>query len=113
MRNFLMYLALSFLILFSTGSLEARNKVVVVKQRHTKVKIVKAKPLRPRSIEMRPTKIRTGYIWVDGYWKWNNRYRKYVWINGRTFKNKKNKVWIQGQWSKTRGGYFYTRGHWA
>lgn len=65
------------------------------------------------SIVVRPTTIRTGYIWVDGYWKWNNRYRKYVWINGRTIKNKKNKVWIQGHWSKNGGGYFYARGYWA
>lgn len=113
MKDFLKYSAFIFLIVLSAGSLAASNKIIVVKQRPVRAKVVIVKPVTPRAAIIRPTHIRTGYIWVDGYWKWHGRHKKYVWINGRVVKHKKNKHWVSGHWSKKYGGYYYVRGHWA
>ena len=113
MNNFFKYCALTFLILISAGILEARPKVVVTKQHKVRAKVVVAKPMRPTHIVARPASIRSGYIWIDGYWQWHGGVNKYVWINGKTVKKRKNKTWIAGRWSKTRGGFIYVKGRWA
>ena len=68
MKYFLKHSALIFLILLSAGSVEARYKVVVAKPHSVKGKVVVVKPIRPKSMAMRPVNIKTRYIWVDGYW---------------------------------------------
>ena len=112
MKNFLTIGLLAFLFAFSGNTLAGKRKVVVVKSKATKTRVVKVKPVA-RQITVKPSFIRPGYMWTEGYWKWNNRSKTYIWINGKVIRKKKNKAWINGHWTRRSGGYYYVRGHWA
>lgn len=53
------------------------------------------------------------YIWVDGYWAWDYRYREYVWIQGYwAMAPYAGAVWIPGYWEYYRGGYRWIDACW-
>lgn len=71
------------------------------------------KPIAPKHRLVRPATVKVGYVWVDGYWKWNSRNHRYVWVNGRVVKAKKNKVWVNGYWARRGSGFIYVKGRWG
>ena len=82
-----------------------------VKPRYKRVVVVK--PVRPNVYVNKHIQLKSGYAWMDGHWKYNNRTHNYVWVNGHAKKIKRGKVWVSGRWNKVRGGYTYVRGFWA
>lgn len=93
----------------------AQKQIVIkkeVKRKRTK-RVVVVKPRRSTRVVTRTTVVRPGYVYIDGYWKWNNKRRTYVWVDGRYVKKKKNKVWVTGTWVKVSGGWTYKQGYWA
>ena len=78
------------------------NKKVVVKTNRGVVN----KPNRPKIIVNRPSYNRPGYVWVEGYWKWNRFKRKYVWKKARWKKIKRNHQWVPGYWHMTPSGFY-------
>jgi hypothetical protein len=53
------------------------------------------------------------YIWVDGYWTWDSRYREYVWIQGYwALAPYSGAYWIPGYWEHYRNGYRWVEACW-
>ena len=75
-------------------------------------RVVVAKPNRPRVIVNRPSYNRPGYIWRDGYWRWNDFYGQYIWQEARWLKIKRNHFWVPGFWQITAGGFLWVEGYW-
>jgi len=50
------------------------------------------------------------YIWVDGYWAWNNGWgwRRGSWV----VKPHHDAVWVRGSWEKHPRGHVWVGGHW-
>ena len=70
----------SFLIsffLFSNITIAQKDMV------KNKYKIVKVKPNHPKTIIVKPKKIRRNYVWIKGHWKWSLRIGRDVWVKGK------------------------------
>ena len=74
--------------------------------------VVVSKPRRPGIIVKRPNYQRRGYVWVEGYWKWNAFFGQYMWQKARWIKIKRNHFWVPGFWEVTPGGFFWVEGYW-
>jgi hypothetical protein len=62
-------------------------------------------------VEVRAVVPRPGYVWVDGYYRWNGR--GYVWMPGRwTAPPRARAVWVPGRWVQNRHGWHYIEGRW-
>ena|SRR5437867_2011484 len=57
-------------------------------------------------------KHKAGYVWASGYWSWNERGRKHVWVPGRLLKEKRGQRWVPDQWIEKNGRYQFSEGHW-
>ncbi len=65
----------------------------------------------PPIIEARLAAPGPGYVWIDGYQRWNGR--GYYWVPGRwTAKPRAKAVWMKGHWEKGRKGWYYVDGRW-
>ncbi len=52
-----------------------------------------------------------GYVWVDGYHRWDGR--DYVWVPGKWERAPRaHAVWVPGRWTHDRHGWYYVQGHW-
>jgi len=64
-----------------------------------------------RVVEVRPVSPGPGYIWIDGYHRWDGR--AYVWVAGRWERPPRPRaVWVPGRWAQDRHGYYWVDGHW-
>jgi len=64
-----------------------------------------------RVVEVRPV-VRRGYVWQDGYHRWNGR--RYVWVRGRYARPPYARAaWSNGRWGRSQRGYYYVPGHWV
>ena len=86
-----------------------RGGVRIKTNRH---RVVVNKPNRPHVVVNRPTYNRRGYVWVEGYWKWNAFFGRYTWQKERWIKIKRNHYWAPGFWEITPGGFFWIEGYW-
>ena len=107
----LFFYTVVFSLFFSLAGVSNSLATHRVKPRYKRVVVVK--PVRPHIYVNRHINLKSGHIWMDGYWKYNRRMHKYVWVNGRAVKSKRNKNWVSGQWIKVNGGWTYNRGFWA
>jgi hypothetical protein len=53
-------------------------------------------PPPPRLERVPP--MRSGYVWAPGYWRWDGRVHRHVWVGG--------------YWVRARAGQRYHRAHW-
>ncbi|TCW79502.1 hypothetical protein C5O80_28310 [Burkholderia sp. SRS-46] len=51
-----------------------------------------------------------GYIWTDGYWRWQRGH--YVWIPGRWVARRPGHRWIPGYWRRQGPVWVYVDGYW-
>ena len=86
------------------------NGVVIKTNRN---RVVRAKPNRPKVIVKRPNRLRSGYVWVEGYWKWNSYFGRYIWQKARWKRIKRGHHWVVGYWEETPNGFFWIEGCWA
>lgn len=87
----------------------SHNRVIVKTNRN---RVVKVKPNQPKVIVKRPNRIRPGYVWVEGYWKWNAYFREYIWQKARWKRIKRGHHWVAGYWEETPNGFFWIEGAW-
>ncbi len=53
-----------------------------------------------------------GWVWVDGYWRWNGHH--YVWAPGYWVRPPRyGAAWIPPRWEPAPGGWVFVPGHWA
>jgi len=64
-------------------------------------------PLR----EETPPPPRTGYVWEQGYWAWENG--QYVWKSGHWMDVHPHANWVADTWDQVDSQHWrYTPGHW-
>lgn len=72
--------------------------------------VVRVAPPAP-IIERRPIAPGPGYVWVDGFHRWDGA--RYVWVGGHwMMPPRRGGVWVAGHWRHTPGGYVWVEGHW-
>ncbi|HSS71148.1 MAG TPA: hypothetical protein VLQ46_10930 [Casimicrobiaceae bacterium] len=54
---------------------------------------------------------RTGYVWAEGYWRWNG-YR-HVWVNGHWVRARRGWHWVPDHWVAAGPTWHFVPGHWA
>lgn len=72
--------------------------------------VVRVVPPHP-IFEHRPLRPGAGYVWTNGYHRWDGR--AYVWVPGRwAMPPRPGVMWVDGHWGRRRGGYVWIEGHW-
>lgn len=52
-----------------------------------------------------------GYVWIDGYNRWDGR--KYVWVQGRWVRPpRRGAIWVAPVWTRRNGGWVFRAGYW-
>lgn len=74
--------------------------------------VVKIKPLKPTVLVKKPSKIKSGFFWVEGHWQWSYRKGCYVWNKGHWQKQRKGFRYVPGYWKIGRGGFTWISGSW-
>ena len=75
--------------------------------------VVQERP--PAAVKEIPNENRPGgndVTWIDGYWSWNDRAEKYVWVSGLWRKSPPGRRWEPGTWVKLVDGYIWVAGEW-
>ncbi|PNS08125.1 YXWGXW repeat-containing protein [Solilutibacter silvestris] len=56
----------------------------------------------------------SGYLWIPGYWAWDDNYGDYYWVPGQWVQPPfAGALWTPGYWAWRGGGYFFHRGYWG
>ncbi len=65
----------------------------------------------PARVEVIPVRPGVEYVWIEGYWSWNNAY---VWVPGRwDHPPRRNLHWVPGRWRGNKHkGWYWEPGHW-
>lgn len=81
-----------------------------VKQQPQYVVVPQAPP--PVIVERRPAPPSEAYVWIDGYWNWDNT--RYTWQRGRyVVPPDRDAVWVAPRYDRDTHGYRYSPGQWA
>ncbi|KVG35037.1 YXWGXW repeat-containing protein [Burkholderia ubonensis] len=51
-----------------------------------------------------------GYLWTDGYWRWQGG--QYRWVPGRWIARRPGHRWIPGYWRRQGPTWVYVDGYW-
>ena len=94
------------------GHYNTKN-IGAVRVKSNRNRVVVSKPNRPRVVVTRPNYLKPGYVWVEGYWRWNNFFERYVWQKARWKKIKRNHIWVPGFWESSPAGFYWVEGYWA
>jgi hypothetical protein len=84
-----------------------------VRVKKNRSRSVVSKPNRPKNFVRRPAFNKPGFIWVEGYWKWNIFFARYTWQKARWIKIKRNHCWVPGFWEINTSGFFWIQGYWT
>jgi YXWGXW repeat-containing protein len=75
------------------------------------VRITTGRPPSPR-YERRAPRPGANYVWVGGFWNWDNR--NWRWVPGRwETRVAPEAYWIPARYIRTHRGYIYEPGHWS
>ena len=92
----------------SVGGRSGGASVYVGPQEPEYVMVPQAPP--PAMVEQRPPPPSGLYIWIDGYWNWNDRY---VWERGHwAAPPHEHATWVAPRYESHEQGYRYAPGHW-
>ena len=98
----------SALMFMMIACMSAHAQKIVVK--HNNKKVVKAKPVKPKVIIVKPIKVKRNHVWIKGHWKWSDRKSKYVWVKGYWKRKKRHHIWIPGKWATVADEYIWIQG---
>lgn len=54
-----------------------------------------------------------GYVWISGYWAWDDDRKDFIWISGVWRIPPANSEWVPGYWTKVADGYQWVAGFWS
>jgi hypothetical protein len=64
-----------------------------------------------RVVEVRTHRPGYGYVWTDGYHRWNGH--AYAWRHGRWVRPPRAHAhWVPAHWVHSRHGWYMVQGHW-
>lgn len=69
---------------------------------------VRVAPPAPRYERVR---VRPGYVWTPGYWRWNGR--AHYWVGGSYVPARRGYVYVAPRWNPHRQAWRFNEGHWA
>ena len=69
---------------------------------------VRVAPPPPRYERVR---VRPGYVWTPGYWRWNGR--AHYWVGGNYVPVRRGYVYVPPRWNPYGRGWRFNEGHWA
>jgi WXXGXW repeat (2 copies) len=73
--------------------------------------VVRIGPPPPRPVEVIPAAPHPGWVWQEGYHRWDGAH--YVWVPGHYVAPPyEHAVWVPGHWANRNGGYVWVEGHW-
>ena len=52
------------------------------------------------------------YVWVPGYWSWDEDRNNYIWVSACWRAAPPNMSWVPGYWSQVAGGWEWVAGFW-
>ncbi|WP_354687564.1 YXWGXW repeat-containing protein [Cupriavidus necator] len=55
---------------------------------------------------------RPGYVWLPGYWDWDDGHRKHAWKKGRWERERPGYVYESPRWIQSRDGWVLVPGRW-
>lgn len=55
---------------------------------------------------------RPGYVWMPGYWDWDDHYHKHAWKKGRWEHERPGYVYESPRWTQSRDGWVLVPGRW-
>lgn len=101
MKNLLAIFGLSLFIIMN-GITQTQAQVTV-----------KIKPVQPKIIVQKPAQTKTGHIWIDGHWYWDQPTHQYRWTKGDWVVARKGQKWLSGYWVDVPDrGHKWVPGHW-
>jgi hypothetical protein len=53
------------------------------------------------------------YVWVPGYWAWDNDRQNYIWVSACWRAAPPNMYWVPGYWSHVANGWEWVAGFWT
>lgn len=74
--------------------------------------LVRAKPVSPKVVVVKSKRPSSKHVLVKGHWKWNNKIKKYKWVNARWVRPKNGYVWVAGSWKNKPNGFIWKEGYW-
>lgn len=73
--------------------------------------VVRIGPPPPRPVEVVPVAPHPGWVWREGYHRWDGAH--YVWVPGSYAEPPyAHARWVPGHWDRRGGGYVWIDGHW-
>jgi len=67
-------------------------------------------PPAPRHDRRPPPPRPHGYVWTDGYWRWQRGH--YIWVSGRWVARRPGRRWVPGYWRRQGPVWIYVDGTW-
>ncbi|EDT03079.1 conserved hypothetical protein [Burkholderia ambifaria IOP40-10] len=67
-------------------------------------------PPAPRHDRRPPPPRPQGYVWTDGYWRWQRGH--YIWVSGRWVARRPGRRWVSGYWRRQGPVWVYVDGTW-
>ncbi len=64
-------------------------------------------PVQTEVVTVAPS---SGYIWVNGFWRWGPG--RWVWVPGHWMAPRYGQSWVPGQWGRRGRVWVYRPGHW-
>ena len=55
---------------------------------------------------------RRGYVWAPGYWQWNKKRHRHVWVAGHWEKARRGYVYRTPEWTERDGRWHYRASRW-
>lgn len=55
---------------------------------------------------------RPGYVWIPGYWDWDDHYRKHAWKRGYWERERPGYIYESPRWVQGGGGWVLVPGRW-
>ncbi|MTI32500.1 hypothetical protein E1171_16905 [Cytophagales bacterium RKSG123] len=90
-----------------------RGRTVYHGHGHERNVVVKRRLPSRRPVRVRkPARPGRNYFWVDGYYEWNARRGRYVWIDGVWVKRRPGYRYRQGSWINVEGGITWRPAIW-
>jgi hypothetical protein len=107
-RNLLISSVLSTLLLASSV---AASGCVVHGRTHTRARVaVRSEPPPPRAVYVEP---RSGYVWVEGRWVWDDYGSEWVWYDGYWIQDRPGYYYVAGRWDLRGSRYVWVQPRWV
>ena len=72
--------------------------------------VVRSEPPPPRVAYIEP---RSGYVWVDGRWVWDDYGREWVWYDGYWVPEQPGYYYVAGRWDLRGDRYIWVQPRWV